>query len=41
MTYRLVYHHAIAEENLPDIPANIKARIARAIETRLITNPET
>ena len=40
MTYRLVYHPAVAEEDLPEIPTNIRARIARAIETRLTENPE-
>jgi len=40
MTYRLIYHHAIAEDDLPGIPANVKARIAHAIETRLVTSPE-
>lgn len=40
MTYRLVYHPAIPEDDLPEIPANIQARIARAIETRLTENPE-
>ncbi|HEV8353794.1 MAG TPA: type II toxin-antitoxin system RelE/ParE family toxin [bacterium] len=40
MTYRLVYHHAVSEEDLPEVPANIATRIARAIETRLTTNPE-
>ncbi len=40
MAYRLVYHHSVVEEDLPDIPANIAARIARAIETRLTTHPE-
>jgi len=40
MAYRLVYHHAVVEEDLPTIPPNIAARIARAIETRLTTHPE-
>jgi mRNA interferase RelE/StbE len=40
MTYRLVYHSAVPEEDLPEIPANMRARIARAIETRLTENPE-
>ena len=40
MVYRLVYHHAVANEDLPGIPANIATRIVRAIETRLTTSPE-
>lgn len=40
MTYRLAYHHAVADEDLPGIPANVAARITRAIETRLTTSPE-
>lgn len=39
MTYRLVYHPAIAED-LPQVPANMRARIARAIETRLTEAPD-
>lgn len=38
--YRLVYHPAIAEEDLPKIPADIRRRIARAIEMRLSGQPE-
>lgn len=40
MTYRLVYHSAVPEEDLPVIPANMRARIARAIEARLTEKPE-
>lgn len=40
MTYRLVYHSAIAEDDLPQIPANVRARIARAIEARLTEAPD-
>ena len=40
MTYRLVYHPAVPEDDLPEIPANMRARIARAVETRLTENPE-
>jgi mRNA interferase RelE/StbE len=40
MTYRLVYHPAIAEDDLPQIPANLRARIARALETRLTKAPD-
>lgn len=40
MGYRLVYHPAVAEIDLPEIPANLRDRIARAIETRLAVEPE-
>lgn len=40
MTYRLLYHPAVATEDLPHIPRNVHSRIARAIESRLATNPE-
>lgn len=40
MAYRLVYHPAVAETDLPDIPTNIRERIARAIESRLTVAPD-
>lgn len=40
MGYRLVYHPAVAETDLPEIPGNIRNRIARAIESRLAVAPE-
>ncbi len=40
MLYRLVYHPAIVQDDLPGIPANVQARIAHAIQTRLTTEPE-
>lgn len=40
MPYRLVYHPAILREDLPEIPANVRARIANAIQTRLTMEPE-
>lgn len=40
MPYRLAYHPAIAQEDLPEIPANVRARIAHAIQTRLTAEPE-
>lgn len=40
MTYRLLYHPTVSEEDLPGIPANIQARIARAVEARLTEQPE-
>ncbi|MDD5449746.1 MAG: type II toxin-antitoxin system RelE/ParE family toxin [Candidatus Omnitrophica bacterium] len=39
MGYLLLYHPDILKEDLQNIPANIKARIRRAIETRLAVDP--
>jgi len=38
MEYRPVYHYEIPHD-LAGIPSNIKARIKKAIETRLLTDP--
>ncbi len=38
--YRLSYHPAVARQDLPRIPAGLRARIARAIEQRLAVSPE-
>ena len=38
MEYRPVYHHEISHD-LAQIPANIKGRIQKAIETRLLIDP--
>lgn len=38
MEYRPVYHHEILND-LAGIPVNIKERIRRAIETRLLIDP--
>ncbi len=38
MEYRPFYHHDIPDD-LADIPANIKDRIRKAIETRLLIDP--
>ncbi len=35
----VVYRPEIAAEDLPHVPRNIRARIIRAIETRLMTEP--
>jgi len=35
----LLYHPAVKTEDLPAIPSNIKKRIKRAIEERLMTEP--
>lgn len=40
MSFRLTYHPAVASEDLPSIPGNIRRRIADAIETRLTETPE-
>jgi mRNA interferase RelE/StbE len=39
MPYELFYHPAISKEDLPDIPKNIKERICKAIEKRLLIEP--
>lgn len=38
MKYTLLYHPEV-KDDIRHIPANIKARIRKAIETRLQTNP--
>jgi mRNA interferase RelE/StbE len=40
MSYRIFYHPDVAEEDLPDISKNIKARIKKAIEQRLLSEPD-
>lgn len=40
MPYTLRYHPGVAEDDLPDIPANLRGRLARSIESRLTTSPE-
>ena len=39
MEYKLTYHSDVLKEDLQGIPANIKSRIRKAIETRLLKNP--
>jgi len=39
MKYKLLYHPDVLEEDLQGIPANIKSRIHKAIETRLLKEP--
>ncbi|MBI4597751.1 MAG: type II toxin-antitoxin system RelE/ParE family toxin [Candidatus Omnitrophica bacterium] len=39
MAYRLVYHPAVLEEDLPRINRNLHARIRQAIDRRLTTEP--
>ncbi len=40
MPYRLVFHPAVAGDDLPKVPADQRRRIARAIETRLTAAPQ-
>ncbi len=40
MGFRVIYHPAVAGEDLPRIPADLRGRIARVIEARLTTAPE-
>lgn len=40
MSYRLFYHPDIKKEDLPEIPRNIQERIRKAIEERLLVDPE-
>lgn len=39
MEYKLIYHPDVLKEDLQSIPANIKSRIRKAIETRLLKDP--
>lgn len=40
MRYTLRYHPRVADDDLPKIPANLRRRLADAIERRLTTSPE-
>jgi len=40
MAYHLFYHQDVKKEDLPDLPKNIKERIRKAIELRLLIDPE-
>lgn len=40
MAYRLRYHPAVAAEDLPRIPWNVRERIRAALERRLTQTPE-
>ena len=39
MGYRLLYHPDVLKEDLTNVPVNIKTRIRKAIETRLLKDP--
>lgn len=40
MPYTLRYHPRVAADDLPEIPTNLRQRLARSIERRLTTAPE-
>ncbi len=40
MTYVLRYHPKVVEDDLPEIPANIRERLGRSLRTRLTSVPE-
>jgi mRNA interferase RelE/StbE len=37
--YTLRYHPKVAEDDVPEIPVNLRDRIARSIDTRLTSAP--
>ena len=39
MPYLLRYHPRVAEEDVPEIPASLRARIERSIDGRLTSDP--
>lgn len=39
MPYQPFYHPDIRKDDLPDIPRNMRERIQKAIEQRLLTDP--
>ena len=39
MNYKIIYHPLVASEDLPRIPHNLRIRIKKAIETRLLFDP--
>jgi len=40
MAYHLFYHPDVKKEDLPNIPRNVQDRIRKAIEKRLLTDPD-
>ncbi len=40
MPYNLVYHPDVQSGDIPTISRNLRGRLARAIETRLTTEPQ-
>jgi mRNA interferase RelE/StbE len=39
MTWQGLYHPDVAREDLPKIPRNMRVRLKRAIESRLLVDP--
>lgn len=39
MAYELLYHPDVSKEDIRHIPANIRARIRKAVESRLLKDP--
>lgn len=39
MSFSLHYHPAVSEKDIPDIPRNLRRRIADAIQSRLTLQP--
>jgi mRNA interferase RelE/StbE len=40
MSYKLLYHHKVKQDDLPLIDSSIKKRIFTTIESRLTTEPQ-
>ena len=40
MSYTLLYHPQVSEEDLPPLPLNVQRRLARALADRLESSPE-
>jgi len=40
MAYTLLYHPLVREQDLPEINPDLRSRIARAIQSRLTTEPQ-
>jgi len=39
MTWQVLYHPDVARKDLPKIPRNMRARLKRAVESRLLVDP--
>lgn len=40
MSFEIQYHELVYREDIPKLPKNLKERIKRAIEEKLMTHPE-
>lgn len=40
MSFEIQYHELVHQKDIPKLPKNIKERIKRAIEEKLMTRPE-